>query len=79
MSDKKKHVIDLYFNQHKSCTESAHLERISLHDIHAVIKEEVAKRQNYEHQQQQEELSSKAYKLFSEKKGPVEVTVALNL
>jgi len=41
--------------------------------------EEEARRQKYEHQQQQEELSSKAYKLFSEGKTTMEVVIALNL
>ena len=44
-----------------------------------IIKEEEASRQKYKDQQQQEELSSKAYKLFSEGKKPVEVAIALNL
>ena len=34
---------------------------------------------NYKAQQQQEALSSKAYKLFSEKKTPLEVAIALNV
>ncbi len=39
------------------------------------MKEEESKRENYRHQ----DVSSKAYKLFLEKKSPVEVAVALNL
>jgi len=38
--DRRKHVIDLYFNQHKTYSEIAQIERISPHDIHAIIKEE---------------------------------------
>jgi predicted DNA-binding protein YlxM (UPF0122 family) len=68
---RKKRVIDLYFNQHKTYAEIAHIERISPRDIHAIIKEEEARRQKYEHQQHQEEMSSKAYKLFSKGKRPV--------
>ena len=77
--DRKKRVIDLYFNQHKTYAEIAQIERISPRDIHTIIKEEEARRQKYEHQQQQAELSSKAYKLFSEGRKPLEVTTILNL
>jgi hypothetical protein len=51
---------------------------MSIRDISAIIKEE-ARRQRYKDQEQQEEVSSKAYKLFSEGKHPVEVAIALNL
>jgi hypothetical protein len=77
--ERRKRVIDLYFNQHKSYAEIAEIERISPRDIHAILNEEEAKRQKYKDQQQQEEISSKAYKLFFEKKSTVEVAVALNL
>jgi len=66
--ERKKRVIDLYFNQHKSSAEIAEIEHISPRDIHAIIKEEEARRQKYQHHQQQEETSSKAYKLFSDGK-----------
>src|SRR5215217_4173015 len=72
---RKKRVIDLYYNQEKTTREIAEIERISLHDIYAIRKEEEARRQKYKDQ----ELSSKAYKLFSEKKSLVEVAVELNL
>jgi DNA-directed RNA polymerase specialized sigma subunit len=42
--ERKKRVIDLYFNQHKSYAEIAQIERISPCDIHAIIKEEEARR-----------------------------------
>jgi chromosome segregation ATPase len=77
--DRKRRVIDLYFNQHKTYSEIAEIEHISPRDIHTIIKEEQVRRQKYKDQQQQEELSSKAYKLFFEKKSPVEVAIALNL
>ena len=73
--DRKKRVIDLYFNQHKSYAEIAQIEKISPRDIHAIIKEEEARRQKYK----QQELSSKAYTLFSEGKTSVQVAMALNL
>ena len=69
--DRKKRVIDLYFNQHKSYAEIAQIERISPRDIHAIIKEEKARRQKDNDQQHQEEKSSKAYKLFSKKYTPL--------
>ncbi len=78
-NERKKRVIDLYFNQHKSYAEIAEIEHISPRDIHVIIKEEEARRQKYKDQQQQEEKSSKAYKLFSKGKRPVEVAVTLNL
>jgi hemerythrin superfamily protein len=77
--DRRKRVIDLYFNQHKSYAEIVQIERISPRDIHAIIKEEQARRQKYKDRQQQEEISSKAYKLFSEKKSPIELAITLSL
>jgi len=59
--------------------EIAKLERMSIRDISTILKEEESKRQKYKDQQQQEELSSKAYKLFSEGKTPVQVAIALNI
>jgi predicted DNA-binding protein YlxM (UPF0122 family) len=47
--------MDLYFNQHKTYAEIADIEKISPRDIHAIIKEEEARRLQYKHQQQQEE------------------------
>ena len=77
--ERKKRVIDLYFNEHKTYAEIAEIEHISPRDIHTIIKEEQARRQKYQHQQQEQELSSKAYKLFSEGKRPVQVAITLNL
>ena len=58
--ERKKRVIDLYFNQHKSYAEIAQIEKISPRDIHAIIKEEEDRRQKYKDQ----DLSSKAYNYF---------------
>jgi predicted DNA-binding protein YlxM (UPF0122 family) len=77
--ERRKHVINLYFNQHKSYAEIAEIERISPRDIHTIIKEEETEQQKHKYQQQNEEKSSKAYELFSEGKRPVEVAIALNL
>ena len=62
--ERKKSVIDLYFNQHKSYAEIAQIEHISPRDIYAIIKEEQARRQKHK----QQEISAQAYKLFSEGK-----------
>jgi hypothetical protein len=77
--ERKKRVIDLYFSQHKTYIEIAEIERMSPRDIHAIIKEEETTLQKYQHQQQQGVLYSKAYELFSKRKTPVEVAIALNL
>ena len=76
---RKNRVIDLYFSQHKTYSEIAEIERISPRDINAIIKEEGAKRQKYQHERQEQELSSKAYKLFSKGKRCVQVAIILNL
>jgi predicted transcriptional regulator len=73
--DRKKRVIDLYFNQHKTYAEIAQIEKMSPRDINAIIKEEQARRL----QHKQQEISIQAYQLFSEGKKPVEVAIALNL
>jgi predicted transcriptional regulator len=73
--DRRKQVIDLYFNQHKTYAEIAQIERISPRDISAIIKEEETRRQKHK----QQEISSKAYKLFSEGRTPVEVAIIINL
>ena len=73
--DRKKRVIDLYFNQHKTYAEITQIEHISPRDIHAIIKEEIARRQKHKDQ----ELSAEAYKLFSEGNTTVQVATMLNL
>jgi predicted DNA-binding protein YlxM (UPF0122 family) len=57
--ERKKRVIDLYFNQHKTYAEIAEIEHISPRDIHTIIKEEQARRQKYK----QQELTARAYEL----------------
>jgi DNA-binding transcriptional regulator LsrR (DeoR family) len=73
--ERKKQVIDLYFNQHKTYAEIAEIEHISPREIHTIIKEEQARRQKHK----QQEIFAQAYQLFSEGKTPVEVAVTLNL
>ena len=58
--ERKKRVINLYDNQEKTMREIAKIERMSIRDISAILKEEEARRQKDKHQQQQEEISSKA-------------------
>ena len=64
--ERKKRVIDLYYNQGKTTREIAKIEMMSIRDISAILKKEEARLQICKHQQQRQELSSKAYKLFSE-------------
>ena len=45
--ERKKRVIDLYFNQHKTYAKIAEIEHIPPRDIHAIIKGEEARRQKY--------------------------------
>ena len=77
--ERKRRVIDLYYNQGKTTREIAEIERMSIRDISAILKEEEARRQKYKDQQQEEEKSSKAYEFFSKGKTTVEVAIALNL
>jgi transposase len=77
--ERKKRVIDLYYNQGKTTREIAEIERISLRDIHTILKEEEARRQKHKDQQQQGDLSAQAYELFSQGKTPVQVAITLNL
>jgi len=72
---RKNLVRDLYYNQGKTTREIAKIDRMSIRDISSIIKEEESKLQKYKHQ----ELSTKAYKLFSERKTPLEVAIVLNL
>ena len=77
--ERKRRVIDLYYNQGKTTREIAKIERMSIRDISPTLKEEESRRQKYKDQQQQDEISSKAYELFNEKKSTVEVAISLNL
>jgi DNA-binding CsgD family transcriptional regulator len=80
--EKEKLVIDLY-SQGKTYRQIAEEVRISPNDIHAILKkkEEEEKKNNTvtNNQKQRQELSSRAYELFSKGKTSVEVAIALNL
>src|SRR5215213_46336 len=73
--ERRKRVIDLYYNQGKTTREIAEIERMSIRDISAILKGEESKRQKYKNK----ELSSKAYELFSQGKTPLQVAIALNI
>jgi hypothetical protein len=60
--ERKKQVIDLYFNRHKTYAEIAEIERMSPRDIHAIIKQEQARRQKHK----QQEISAKPINYFLE-------------
>ena len=78
--ERKKQVVNLYYNQGKTTREIAKMERMSIRDISSILKEEESRQQKYKHQQQQrEELSGKAYELFSKGKNALEVAIELNL
>ena len=77
--ERKKRVIDLYYNQGKTMREIAKIERMSIRDISAIRKEEEARRQKYKDQQQQVETSGKAYELFSKRYTPLQVAIELNI
>jgi DNA-binding CsgD family transcriptional regulator len=80
--EKERRVIDLY-SQGKTYRQIAEEVRISPNDIHAILKkkEEEEKKNNTvtNNQKQRQELSSRAYELFSKGKTSVEVAIALNL
>ena len=78
--ERKKRLIDLYYNQGKMTLEIPYIERMSIRDILPILREEEeSKRQRHEDQQPQEETYSKAHRLFSKGKKPVEVAIVLNL
>jgi hypothetical protein len=91
--ERERLVLDLYYNQGKIYHEISKEARISPRDIgiilNKVIKEKKTeglkeeqddseKNQNQE-QQPHRSLSAQAYKLFSDRKTPLEVAIALNL
>jgi DNA repair exonuclease SbcCD ATPase subunit len=76
--EKEQKVLDLY-NQGKTIREIAKELRMSFRDIGAILKK--ASREMEEKQDIKESLSlsSKAYRLFSKGKTPIQVTITLNL
>jgi DNA-binding CsgD family transcriptional regulator len=79
--EKERRVIDLY-SQGKTYRQIAEEVRISPNDIHAILKKKEEEKNNNavtNNQKQRQELSSRAYDLFSQGKTPVQVAIALNL
>jgi transposase len=91
--ERERVVLDLYYNQGKTYREIAKEARISPRDIGIILnkavkeKTEVSQEQqdninSKNHNQENEQrlsLSAQAYKLFSDRKTPLEVAIALNL
>jgi hypothetical protein len=87
--ERERHVLDLYYNQGKTYREISKEARISPRDIGVILnkavkeKAEGIKQQDEAKKNQLEEqqlsLSAQAYKLFSNRKTPLEVAIALNL
>src|SRR5919199_6927393 len=86
--ERERLVLDLYYNQGKTYREISKEVRISPRDI-GIILNKVAEEKKTERLKEEQQgnidaennlsLSAQAYKLFSEGKTPVEVSVALNL
>jgi hypothetical protein len=88
-------VLELYYNQGKTIHEIAKEARMSFRDIGVILNKAVGEKttqrlkeqeqdntdseKNQNQEQQHLSLSAKAYKLFSERKTPLEVAIALNL
>src|SRR5215212_11351145 len=87
--EKERLVLDLY-NQGKTYREISKVARISPRDIGVIlnkviedkaegIKQQDDAEENRQQEQQHLSLSAQAYKLFSDRKTPLEVAIALNL
>jgi transposase len=83
-------VLDLYYNQGKTYREISKEARISPRDIGVILNKAVEEKteakgqqdnntDTEKNQEQHLSLSTQAYKLFSERKTPLEVSIALNL
>jgi hypothetical protein len=89
--ERERLVIDLYYNQGKTYREISKIARISPRDIgiilNKVIEDKTEKTKEEEQddaeknkeQQSHLSLSTQAYKLFSDRKTPLDVAIALNL
>ena len=91
--ERERLVIELYYNQGKTYREISKEARISPRDIGVILNKAIEERteaskeqqdndkaeQYQEQEQQQLSLSAQAYKLFSDRKTPLEVAIALNL
>jgi hypothetical protein len=92
--EREKAVLELYYNQGKNIREIAQEARMSFRDIGAILNkadeaqrkeqlqdndDNVSDEKHHQQEQQQLSLSTQAYKLFSERKTPIQVAVALNV
>src|SRR5215204_5665121 len=89
--ERERLVLDLYYNQGKTYRKISKVARISPRDIGVILNKAVEEKtkgikqqddaeQNCEQEQQQHlSLSAQAYKLFSDRKTPLEVAIELNL
>jgi hypothetical protein len=79
--ERERIVLDLYHNQRKTVREIAKEARMSFRDIGAILNkaDEAQQRKGQEQENQQLSLATQAYKLFSQGKNPIEVSVALNV
>src|SRR5215210_3131614 len=79
--ERERLVIDLYYNQGKTYRQISKEARISPRDIGVILNKEVEEKTeaSKEQEQQQLSLSVQAYKLFSDRKTPLEVAIELNL
>ena len=78
--ERERLVLYLY-NRGKTIREIAKEVRMSFRDIGAILNKAVEEKTegSKEHEQQNLSLSAQAYKLFSDRKTPLEVATALNL
>ena len=88
--ERERRVLALY-NQGKTIREIAKEVRMSFRDIGAILNKAVEEKktegikqqddaeENREQEQQHLSLAAQAYKLFSDRKTPLEVAIALNL
>src|SRR5918992_6356762 len=79
--ERERLVLDLY-NQGKTIREIAKEARMSFRDIGVILNKALEEKKtegSKEQEQQQLSLSAQAYKLFSDRKTPLEVAIALNL
>jgi hypothetical protein len=89
--ERERLVLDLYYNQDKTYREISKQMRISPRDIGVILNKVIEQKKNEGSKEQQDDaeknqeeeqhpsLSSQAYKLFSERKTPLEVAIELNL
>jgi len=91
--ERERLVLELYYNQGKTYREISKVARISPRDIGVILNKVIEekteglkeeqdgseKNQNQEEPQPHLSLSAQAYKLFSDRKTPLQVAIALNL